>query len=66
MINFGLEPYFRESLTRDVNQSPVYCYSFDKSMNSVLQNCQMNLLICYWDESNDITQTQYLDSKFLN
>ena len=35
-------------------------------MNSVLQNCQMDVVICYWDESNNVTQTWYLDSKFLN
>ena len=35
-------------------------------MNSVLQNCQMDVVICYWDESNNVTQIQYLDSKFLN
>ena len=34
-------------------------------MNSVLQNCQMDVVICYWDESNNVTQIQYLDSKFL-
>ena len=66
MINFGLEPYFRESLTRDINQSPFYSYSFEESMNSVLQNCQMDVVIRYWDESNNVTQTRCLDSKFSN
>ena len=66
LINFGLEPYFHESLTRDINQSPFYSYSFEESMNSVLQNCQMVVVIHYWVGSNNVTQTQYLDSKFLN
>ena len=66
MRNFGLEPYFRESLTRDVNQPPFYSYSFDESMNSVLQNCQMDVVIRYRDESNNVSQTRYLDSEFLN
>ena len=66
MINFGLEPYFRESLTRDISHSPCYSYSFNGSLNSVLQNCQMDVVIRYLDESNNVTQTWYLNLKFLN
>ena len=43
-----------------------YYYSFYERINSVLQNCQMDVVIRYWDESNNVTQTWYLDSKFLN
>ena len=35
-------------------------------MNSVLQNCQMDVVIHYWDGSNNVCKTWYLDSKFLN
>ena len=35
-------------------------------MNSLLQNCQMDVVISCWDEWNNVTQTWYLDSKFLN
>ena len=43
-----------------------YYYSFYERINSVLQNCQMDVVIRYWDKSNNVTQTWYLDSKFLN
>ena len=35
-------------------------------MNSVLQNCQMDVVIRYWNQSNNVTQTRYLDFKSLN
>ena len=38
MINLGLEPYFCEILARNINQSHFYSYSFNESINSVLQN----------------------------
>ena len=66
LINYGLKPYFREVLTKDINRSPFYSYSFDESMNPVLQNCQMDVVIRFWDEEKNCTQTRYLDSKFLN
>ena len=65
-MNFGLELYIRESLSRYINQSPFCSHSFAESMNSLLQNCQMDVVIRYCDESDNVTQTRYLDSKFLN
>lgn len=66
MINYGLYSYFKDNLVRTINSSPFYTLSFDESMNSVMQNCQMDVNIKFWDEMTGMVQTRYFDSQFLN
>ena len=46
--------------------SPFYSFSFDKSMNSVMQQCQMDVVIRYWNETAGNVENRYYDSKFLS
>ena len=65
VINFGLGPYFKDSLISKINDSPYFSLQFDESMNRVLQNEQMDAHIRYWcSESNEV-RNSYFDSKFL-
>ena len=42
-----------------------YSVLFDKSLNSSLQQCQMDIHIRFWDEFKSEVTTQYLTSEIL-
>ena len=65
MILFGVAPYFKNALIKDINNS-LYCsLSFDESLNSIVQKCQMDTNIRHWDDKEKKVKTRYLDSQFL-
>ena len=64
-MNFGLPPYFKDKLSLAIKALPVYIVLFDESMNSVLQEEQMNIHITFWDSENSLVQTRYFDSEFM-
>ena len=43
----------------------LYSLSYDESLNAVVQSCQIDVGICYWDDVKNLVQTRYFDSKFL-
>ena len=51
LINYGLAPYIKVQLEIYISSSPLYVVSFDESMNSVLQNEQMDVAIRFWNNS---------------
>ena len=44
----------------------MFVVSFDESVNSVLQNEEMDLAIRFWNNSKKQTETRYLTSEFLH
>ena len=65
-INYDLAPYIKEQLEKYISSSLLYEVSFDESMNSVLQNEQMDVAIRFWNNSKKQSETRYLTSEFLN
>ena len=65
VILFGLAPYFKNALIKDINNSLYYSLSFDEGLNSIVQKCQMDINIRYWDNKEKKVKTRYLDSQFL-
>ena len=63
--NFGLAPYFKNCLFESVKESPCYVLSYDESLNPLTQSCEMDPLIRYFKESEQMVKTRYLDSNFL-
>ena len=48
------------------NSSVTYfVVSYDESLNRIVQNEQIDIQIRYWNESLDVVETRYFDSKFL-
>ena len=45
MVNFGLGPHFRDVLKCETAASDWYSISFDDSLNKVVQECEMDILI---------------------
>ena len=64
-IDYGLAPYIKEQLGKYISSSPLYVVSFDESMNSVLQNEQMDVAIRFWNNSKKQAEARYLTSEFL-
>ena len=65
LINFGIAPYFKEVLSKEIINSPLFSLLFDESMNHILQNEQLDIHIRPWDDSKCMAVTQYFDSHFL-
>ena len=65
-INFGIAPFFKESLKKQINLSPFYSLSFDESMHAVTQSCQMDVAIRFSNQTNNMVETCYYDSQFLH
>ena len=66
LVCFGLAPYFHDKLMSNLRQSGVvYAFSFDESVNRVLQSEQMDVIICFWDNQENKVCSRYFDSRFL-
>lgn len=66
LIQFGLAPYFKTDLANKVQKpETIFVVSFDESLNKVLQEEQMDLLLRFWDEELNRVVTRYYDSVFL-
>ena len=65
VINFGLAPYFKDMLGEIWKKSEHYVISFDESLNDVTQNCQMDILVRFFDSITCNVKVRYLDSRFL-
>ena len=42
IINYGIAPYFNELLEKEIEKSFCHVISFDESMNSKTQECQLD------------------------
>ena len=49
LVNYGLAPYFKECLSDDILKSECFIVCFDESLNATVQECEIDLLVRYWD-----------------
>ena len=47
--NFGIAPYFKSCLMSQVKDSEAFVISFDESLNDVTQNCEMDIIIRFFN-----------------
>ena len=64
-ITHCLAPYFHNLVYNSVLQSDHIVAWFDESLNEVVQKCQMDLCVRYWDVNKSWAATRYFDSSFL-
>ena len=64
-LNDGIGEYLRDNLTATIKTSPHYTVSYDESMNDVLQKCQMDIVVRYWNSDKNEAVSRYYCSKFL-
>ena len=60
-ISYGLAPYIKEQLEKYTSSSLLYVVSIDESMNSILQNEQMDVAIQFWNNSRKTSLNQILN-----
>ena len=65
MILYGIATYCKSELLKQINSSPFLSLSFDESLNSMLQKCQMDVNIRFWNIETNIVETQYFHSQYL-
>ena len=64
-MNFGLAPYLKDLLLKEITVSNCFEVSFDESMNKVLQEEQVDVVqIRYWNEAAKLVDTRFFDSQF--
>ena len=61
---YGLGMYFYSLLMTQVKASP-HTISFDESLNTKIQECQMDIIVRYWDAESAEVKVRYLDFKFM-
>lgn len=64
-ISYGIAPYVKKNLLKNVQKACFYVISFDESMNSVLQEEQLDVILRFWDANDNMVKTRYFDSQFL-
>ena len=65
MIHYGLAPYHKDKLIRQLNGSICCSISFHEVLNSIVQKFQMDVSSCSWDDKEQMFKARYLDSQFL-
>ena len=65
VINFGITTHSRALLLEKLVKSKFYTVCFDESLNEVVQKCQMDFSLRFWDKTANEAVVQYFDSKFL-
>ena len=65
-INYGIAPYFKEILLNQLQASPYFVVSYDKSMQSDFTR-RANGCTCsfFFNEESGLVETRYFDSTFL-
>ena len=51
--------YFRELLIDNLMKTPAVTIDFDESLNPVMQTCEMDLNVIYWDMETDRVKVLY-------
>ena len=57
--------YLTCNSTKSILKAPYFKIMFNKSLNSVIKNEQMDIQIRYWSDEDCKVQTKHYDSKFL-
>lgn len=63
IATFGLAPYIKRLLLKEVSLQTAYVVLFDESLNHILQSKQMDLHVRLWEGAE--VKTKYIGSEFL-
>lgn len=65
VVNYGIAPFFAEGLKKQVSESEWLAVCYDESLNKVIQDSEMDLVLRFWDNVINKVQVRYWDSMFL-
>ena len=64
-INFGIAPHLKEPLLAKLKSSDIFLTCYDDSLNRVLQEEQMDVVLRYCNNESCMVEISYFDSAFL-
>ena len=65
VVSYGIASFFAEGLTKQVSESGWLAVCYDESLNKVIQESEMDLVLRFWDTCKNKVQVRYWDSMFL-
>ena len=65
LINFGIDQHLRQLLVDKINCCSFFTMSYDESLNIVTQTSQMDLVVRFWNTTENQVSVRHWDSKFL-
>ena len=65
VVNYGIAPYFTQLLKEQVSSSEWFVVSYDESLNEVIQESEMDLVIRFWDSCLNRVQVRQWNFMFL-
>lgn len=64
VVNFGIGPVFKSILIDSARKAEVYLVLFHKSLNEQTRNCEMDFLVRYFGDIENMVKVRYLTSNF--
>ena len=64
VVNHGIAPYFKTILKDEILLSDCFVVSFDESLNQVTQQCKMDLVIRFWNFTQNKIQVRFWNSVY--
>ena len=65
VTNWGVAPYFKDLLKAQLHTSDFMVISFDESLNESTQNCQMDIVLRFWNHEEEKVDVRYWYSIYL-
>ena len=65
VVHYGIAPFFAERLKKQDSESEWFALCHDESLNKVIQESEMDLVLRFWDTCKNKVQVRYWDSMFL-
>ena len=65
VVNYGVAPVFKSVLIDSVRKAEVFVALFDERLNEQTQNYEMDILIRYFDDIENMVKVRYLTSNFM-
>ena len=65
VVNYGIPPFFAEGLKKQVSESEWLAVCYNESLNKIIQESEMDLVLRFCDTCKNKVQVHYWDSMFL-
>ena len=65
VVNYGTVSFFAEGFKKQVSESEWLAFCYNESLNKVIQESEVDLVLRFWDTCKNEVQVYYWDSMFL-
>ena len=64
IVNIGLAPHLKHILKIEIAASENFSILLDESLNKRVQECEMDLVICFWNSATNKVHVCFWNSMF--